>query len=42
MHITNAKDIKVKTIGFIPLAFGDNFILHLLMMFVHVPVIGEP
>ena len=30
MHITNAKEIKVKTIGFIPLAFEDDLILHLI------------
>lgn len=28
--ITNAKEFKIKTIGFIPLAFGDGFILHLI------------
>ena len=43
MHITNANDIKVKTIGFIPLDFGDNFILHLIddVLFMLL-VIGKP
>ena len=30
MHLTNAEEIKVKTIGFIPLAFGDDLIHHLI------------
>ena len=43
MHITNAKEIKVKTIGFIPLAFGDDLILHLIddVLFMLL-VIGQP
>ena len=43
MHITNAKEIKVKTIGFIPLAFGDDLILHLIddALFMLL-VIGKP
>ena len=28
MHITNAKEVEIKTIGYIPLAFGDGLILH--------------
>ena len=43
MHITNAKEIKVKTIGFIPLAFGDDLIFHLIddALFMLL-VIGKP
>ena len=44
IHITNAKEIKVKTIiGFIPLAFGDDLILHLIddVLFMLL-VIGKP
>ena len=43
MHITNAKEIKVKIIRFIPLAFANDLILHLIddVLFMLL-VIGQP
>ena len=43
MHITNAMGFKVKTIGFIPLAFANDLILHLIddVLFMLL-VIGKP